>query len=133
VKRPHNVFISYATVAKLDAEWAKEFALSLRRYDDFNVWLDDVAIAPGQDWEDVVGKALRESDVVVALLNNELSPNVLFEMGAAATLGKELVTVVPNKDFNLGSALLNVHDVKLLMRESPADVAETLATVVCKN
>lgn len=38
--------------------------------DDFDVWLDETKIMPGQDWELEIKKAVRNSDTVVVCLSN---------------------------------------------------------------
>ena len=39
------------------------------RSDGFDPWLDEKKLAPGQDWQLEIKKALRNSDVVVACLS----------------------------------------------------------------
>jgi TIR domain len=50
---------------------------------------DAVAVAPGQNWRDVLMRALHATDVVVVLLTERamLSPFVMGEIGAARALG----------------------------------------------
>ena len=38
--------------------------------DGFDVWLDEIKLMPGQDWDLEIRKAVRNSDTVVVFLSN---------------------------------------------------------------
>ncbi len=60
-----KIFISYA---HQDAAEAGRLARALRS-EDHDVWLDTDSLLPGQEWKLEIEKAVRESDVFIALLS----------------------------------------------------------------
>ena len=76
----------------------------------------------------MVEQGLRESDVIVLLLNPESAnrPNVLFELGAAIGLGKRIVPIVP-EDADLSQLPGPIRYRRYLLRRSPADTAKEVA------
>ncbi len=60
-----NVFLSYADK---DSKYAGELAKVLKAR-GFHVWLDDVEIAPGDNWGYAVGRALSNADAMVVLVS----------------------------------------------------------------
>ncbi len=60
-----RVFLSYA---RKDADLARQFAARLEADGRFNVWLADEEVAPGDNWAEKTGKALKESEWMVILL-----------------------------------------------------------------
>jgi hypothetical protein len=64
-RRPTRVFLSYAFEDSFDG---RRVARSLGEA-DFNVWLDEWHLAPGEDLERAIGEAIRSSDKLVVLLS----------------------------------------------------------------
>jgi hypothetical protein len=88
-----KVFISYGGS---DAPWAERFSRHLESR-GVDAWLSPEEIALGDPLVTAMEKALRESDVLVALVSpeNVERPDFNFEIGAALGLGKQIVSVVP--------------------------------------
>ncbi|MDQ3010646.1 MAG: toll/interleukin-1 receptor domain-containing protein [Acidobacteriota bacterium] len=122
----HQIFISYA---HSDAEWAQKFAENLEQL-GLSVWLDR-KISPGQSWVDEVEAGMRESDIFAFLIQPEKinSPSFSFELGAAMSLGKILIPVVPPglKNHLLPSPLRRI---QWLERTSPEETARKFAQAV---
>lgn len=122
--RSQQVFISYATA---DTEWAKSFAAALKQR-GIRVWLDKVQFTAGKSLAEALEAALRESDVLVALIDPQTSfqPNFYFELGAAIGMGKLVVPIVPRGVDN-SKLPLELRIRRYLVRESPENTAEQLA------
>jgi hypothetical protein len=124
-----KVFISYSYS---DAEWALKFAEELGKY-GLNVWPDRYKITSADKWADEMEKELRESQVVVFLIQpSELeatdlhNAHIFLELGAALSSGKTIVPVVTqNLDYNkLPPPLRRIQS---LIRTSPEETARELA------
>lgn len=61
-----KVFISYA---KEDYAFAEKLYIFLAE-NNFNPWLDKKGILPGQNWDYVIKKSLREANYIILLLSN---------------------------------------------------------------
>jgi hypothetical protein len=61
-----KVFISYA---KEDYGFAEKLYIFLAE-NNFNPWLDKKGILPGQNWDYVIKKSLREANYIILLLSN---------------------------------------------------------------
>ncbi len=123
----HQVFISYA---HSDADWAQKFARSLQDI-GLPVWLDKFEIIPGSPWEEKLEAALRGSDVFAFLIHpdNLNSPALSLELGAAISLKKTIVPVVPQgfESYLLPSPLRRL---QWLERTSPEETAQKFATAI---
>src|SRR5260370_36705001 len=88
-----RVFISPSAQ---DADWARSFAQALKER-GVTVWFDEFDVRPGESVRDALGAGLRDSDVLVALLDAESpsKPTLFFELGAAIVMGKRAVAIVP--------------------------------------
>lgn len=119
-----QVFISHSNA---DSEWAKSFADALKRH-GIRVWLDQSQIKAGESLGDALEAGLRESDVLVALIDPQTSfrPNLYFELGAAIGMGKRVVPIVP-PGLDNSKLPLELRVRRYLVRESPEDTAEQLA------
>lgn len=119
-----QVFISYS---RADTEWAKSFADALKRR-GIRVWLDQFQIPVGKSAGESLEAGLRESDVLVTLIDPQTSfkPNFYFELGAAIGMGKLVVPIVPRGvDNSKLPPELRIR--RYLVRESPENTAEQLA------
>lgn len=122
-----KVFISHTA---RDTEWARSFAKALKDR-GVSVWFDEFEVQPGEPWRDALESGLRNSDVLVALLDAEApaKPNLYFELGAAIGMGKKVVPIV-SKDADLSALPLDLRLRRYLIRETPEQTAEELSTTV---
>ena len=118
-----RVFISHSAN---DSDWARSFAQALKAR-GISVWFDESDVAPGEARRDALETGLRNSDVLVALLDADSSskPNLFFELGAAIGMGKQVVPVVP-QGVDPSSLPLNVRVRPYLIRDTPEQTAEEL-------
>ncbi len=125
VKR--QVFISHSA---RDADWARSFAQSLKER-GVSVWFDEFDVSPGESLRDALESGLRDSDVLVALLDEEspLRPNLFFELGAAIGMGKRVVPIVP-KGVDASVLPLDFRLRRYLIRDSPEQTAEELSNTL---
>lgn len=119
-----RVFISHSV---RDSEWARAFAEALQQR-GLSVWLDEFNVSLGDSLVDALEKALRDSDIVVTLVDKDTvhAPNLFFELGAAIGMGKRVVAVVP-KDLNLEKLPIELRRRRYLMRDTPQETAEELS------
>lgn len=120
-----KVFISYSHT---DFDWAREFAESLSRR-GIDVWLDQFEIQIGDSLRDAIENGLRESDLMVALINPESlqRPALFFELGAALGMGKRIVGVVP-KGFDTSQLPQSLRLRRYLVKDSPETTADMLVS-----
>jgi len=91
----HDIFISYSRV---DSAFALRLVRDLKER-DLEVWLDQVEIGPGENWDDEIEKALDHAKTIMVLLSSASakSENVKNEIGAALERGKLVVPIVLSK------------------------------------
>jgi len=116
-----KVFISYS---RQDADWARSFAEALRKR-DVPVWFDQLDLPPGALLRDAVESALRESDVLVAVIGPDRSePALYFEVGAAIGMRKNVVPVLPT---GVDPETLPFRVRKYLVKQAPDKTADELS------
>ena len=122
-----SVFISHSA---RDTDWARLFAQALKQR-GVTVWIDDLDVLPGESLRDALESGLRGSDVIVALMDPEYPamPNLFFELGAAWSMGKKIVPIVP-KDLDPNNLPLDFRLRRYLIRDSPERTAEELSTTL---
>lgn len=122
-----KVFISYTG---RDREWARSFAKALKER-GLTVWFDEFDIRPGDSFVDAIEAGLRSSDVIVLLVDAEVSarPNLFFELGAAIGMRKRVVPIVP-KDIDPSTLPLELRLRRYLVRNTPEQVAEELSATL---
>lgn len=122
-----KVFISYS---HSDKEWARKFAETIAST-GLEIWFDEFNIKLGQPLIEAIEKGLRESNVVVLLINAENinRPTLFFEIGAALSMNKAIIPVIP-KDFEYHKLPLPLQRIKFLFRNSPEETAKELAAAV---
>lgn len=122
-----RVFISHSAQ---DADWARSFAQSLKER-GVSVWFDEFDVKPGESLWEALEAGLRSSDVVVTLLDAESSPgaNVFFEIGAAISMGKKLVPIVP-RGTDPSDFPLDLRKRRYLVRDTPEQTAEELSNTL---
>ena len=128
----YDVFISYA---QTDSEWARSLAevLSIRGVRVFSGF-SEASFHPGEAYRRRFQKMLQDSEYVVVVVS-ESSANsawVAFVVGAALSLGKEVVPVVskevPREDL---SGPIRVR--QALEKSEPETVAQQLLTMFSKE
>jgi hypothetical protein len=122
-----KIFISYS---HSDQIWAREFVESLVKA-GLDVWFDEFKIKAGQLLSEALEKGLRESDAVILLIDSENinRPNLFFEIGAALSMNKTIIPIVP-KDFEPYKLPLPLQRIKFLVRKAPEETAKELATAI---
>lgn len=87
-----NVFISHS---QTNSKWARKLAKELESK-GLQVWLDEELMKPGSSAQRGIEKALKESDTIIALVDEEsaTSPNLFFEMGLAVAMEKRILPVL---------------------------------------
>ncbi len=122
-----TVFISHS---RNDAEWARSFAEALKER-GVSVWFDEFDAQSGESRRDALEDALRGSDVLVTLLDGEspLKPKLFFELGAAISMGKRVVPIVP-QDMDPSILPLDVRARRYLVRDTPEQTAEELSNTL---
>ena len=119
-----QLFISHASS---DREWPRAFAEALKEH-GLRVWIDELEIGPGELFEDAMASALRNSDVLVTVVDDTMrnAPTLYFELGAALGLGKRIVAIVP-KDFDPSVLPIELRRRRYLLRDSPEETAAELS------
>jgi hypothetical protein len=122
-----TVFISHSAG---DTDWARSFARALKER-GVSVWFDEFDVQPGESMRDALEAGLRESDVLVALVDAEApaKPNFFFELGAALGMGKKVVPIVP-KNLDPSALPLDVRLRRYLIRDTPELTAEELSNTL---
>ena len=122
-----SVFISHSA---RDADWARSFAKALKQR-GVTVWFDEFDVRPGESIRDALEAGLRNSDVLVALLDAESPsrPNLFFELGAAIGMGKRVVPILP-RGLDPSVLPLDVRVRRFLIRDTPEQTAEELSNTL---
>lgn len=95
-----QVFISHSYQ---DAELARKLAGSLRE-SGLRPWLAEDEVFPGDNWGEVTGKALSESDAMVALVTPvsgaapQVRQDIAFALTRKAYANKVIPLIVGNRD-----------------------------------
>jgi TIR domain len=120
-----QVFISYSH-ADADRDWVRTFAESLQQQ-GVKVWLEELEIPAGEPLRDAIEQGLRSSDIIVHIVTPESlgQPNLFFEIGAAVSMGKRLVAVLP-RGFEPSLLPQPLRTRRFLIQESPEKTAKEL-------
>ena len=96
-------------------------------------WLDELQLRPGDDWDEQIRQAMRESDTVVSVISGpQPSPNVLVEMGMALAQGKRVVPIVIDADTDI-STLSDFAKLQSIQTNDVKQVVEVIATLMDKE
>lgn len=119
-----KVFISYS---RQDVDWARSFAQALKNR-DISVWFAESDVAPGDSVRDAVESALRDSDVVVAIIGPSYParPALFFELGAAIGMNKKVVPIVP-KELDPEALPLDLRLRRYVIKQTPEETADELS------
>ena len=118
-----NVYISHS---RGDARWVKELAKKLSD-EGILVWRGETNIAMESSVKAQVEKALKDSDAMVLLIDqdNANSPWLFFEFGAAVAMGKKLLPVILG-DVDPSDLPFDLRQLNSLKKPSPDKVAAAL-------
>lgn len=118
-----RVFISHAGS---DSLWARALAASLEK-GGADAWLDREDPQWDEAFERELERAMRRSNLVVALVapENAENPYLNFELGAALGMGKRLIGIVPH-DFDEARLPLPLRRQANLIKGSPEQTAQRL-------
>ena len=113
-----------------DAGWARSFAKALKDR-GVPVWFHEREAPPGKRFLEAMETALRDSDVIVALIDPKrtLSPALSFEIGAAIGMGKKVIPVVA-REVDPSSLPAYFRLRRYLVRQSPEETAEELSNTI---
>ena len=128
--RKYQVFISRSSK---DSPWARRLAKELSDR-GIQVWLDEASPEPGSSSRRDIEKALRDSDTIVALIDEEnvKSPNLFFELGIAVAMGKKIVPIVLG-NVDLSSLPFDVKQVQDLKKAPPEKIADQITAETGKQ
>ena len=120
----HQIFLSYAFQ---DKPWVSAFVDSLKKQ-GVSVWFDVQEISIGARFQELIEKALRESNVMVVILsvNSVKSPWIFFELGAAVADNKRIIPVVID-DIAHEKIPLPLTKYQYLREKSPVEAGKEVA------
>lgn len=122
----HSVFISYSR-RDLDDAWRNDFANALRNQ-NVMVWVDDLDLNHGDNWIEKMETALRESDVIIAVISSSGSdPNLYFELGVAVSSDKQTILVV-DPSVNVSIPFLRKH--RQITMQAPEETARKVVRAI---
>jgi hypothetical protein len=107
----------------------KEFVASLERL-NVSVWFDKNTIAQGASSTQELTKALRSSDLIVTVLEEDaaVGPNIYFELGITIAMGKRMVVIVP-PNLNLKLLPEPLRERSFLIKRTPGETANSVASL----
>ncbi len=120
-----RIFISH-THSPDDAAWISALARALEER-GVTVWLAEHELQFGDRIAEKLERALRSSDIVVAVIDPKRinQPAINFELGAAFSLRKRVIPILPSGDETPLPYDLRAR--RFLVRGSPEDTAQRIA------
>lgn len=88
--RSRRVFLSYSYVSENEVKGIAE----ILRQEGAKVWLDKERIHAGDSLQEVISKAIDDTDSFVMFLSKEPSPNLMLELSMAQAKGKKIIPVL---------------------------------------
>lgn len=132
---PKQVFLSHSKNDKDLTVLAKELSSELTRR-GFRVWTDE-RILPGENWSYEIEKALKESDAMIALLNQhsfsssyvrDALEHAFFDEKYKNRLLSVLIGETSEEDFSrLPWVLTKMPFLKISSKQSTGDIAKKIA------
>jgi hypothetical protein len=91
-QKQRRTFISYSRINK---EFALKLALELKSA-GLDIWLDQLDIPIGEQWDDAIEKALEDCEIFMVILTpaSSMSDNVKDEIGYAIDSGKRILPIL---------------------------------------
>ena len=125
MSKKFDVFVSHDPPSE---EWARSFTASLVA-NGLSVFLDVRSILPGEAWKEAIEEALRESELMIVILDGRSAIRMrswmYHEVGAALALGKKIIMITA-KGFDQSSLPSFLQNKKALTKKSPKDTASEL-------
>lgn len=119
-----KAFLSQAWPSRPEVEWMRQFAEAIR----------GLGIEVFEDWrfrddpiQEAVERALRESELIVLVLDSEsnYSPTLFYEFGAAIGLGSQFVAVLP-ASVDPADLPFHLRPEQYVSKSSPHDTAKNI-------
>ncbi len=122
-----KVFISYS---HNDSEWLREFAEALRK-SNINVWFDEWQVKAGDSLQEALEKGMRESDAIIIVVSsaNVRSPSVLFELGSALGMRKQLIPILA-QDLESSAIPYSLRSRRYIVKRTPEETAREVASAL---
>jgi hypothetical protein len=121
---PSKVFVSHIASSPAEARWVQAFsnALRSRGLDVFEQVMDEQDLPV-----DIVGQALRESDLIVMVMSATTleAPEFLFELGVAIVGDKQIFAAIPH-EVQPDSLAIPFLRQRSIVRTTPSSTAEAL-------
>ncbi|HVU11231.1 MAG TPA: toll/interleukin-1 receptor domain-containing protein [Phototrophicaceae bacterium] len=126
--KEYSIFLSYA---RQDQLWVSDFARALDTAGIHDYWVDSKALAAGQNWEELLQEALRQSEIFILILtpNSLENPNVFFELGAAFADNKQIIPVLVG-DIDVKQVPLSLTSRQWLRTDSPTEAGKQVARII---
>lgn len=128
-QQQYDVFLSHSFQ---DRAWVSEFVRALREAGVETFFtLED--IFPGENWQEKIEKALRESKTLIVLLSpdNVQSKWMFFELGAAVADRKFIIPIL-TQDIDIKDLPSLVRNYQFLYEPSPSEAGKRVAEVLTK-
>ncbi|MGH8584136.1 MAG: toll/interleukin-1 receptor domain-containing protein [Gammaproteobacteria bacterium] len=126
-EKHYDVFVSYS---REDKPWVSEF-VSASRSGSAQAWFDVADVEPGENWQDKIQEALRESTTLVIILspNSVDTPRTFFEIGAAVA-GKKRIIPVLLEDVDMRQVPAPLRKFQALRGSSPTEAGRRVAEIL---
>lgn len=124
-----DAFISYSSH---DREWAEQLATALREHGK-RVWFDQWELQPGDNWQNKLQDALRDTPVLVMVLSRHSVSNrwTFFELGAALAGQKRLIPVLTS-DLDIAELPPYLRSIQVLREANPDAAGQRIAEALDK-
>jgi TIR domain len=126
-RHSYDVYLSYSIK---DRDWVSAFSDSLRTF-GVSAWFDFSSLVSGENLEDRMQEALRDSRFLVVILssNSVDSPWTFFELGAAIADRKTIIPVVTG-DVRPEQIPSRLRQIQFLWENSPYEAGKRVAAVI---
>ncbi len=126
MSKKYDVFVSHDPPSE---KWARSFTASLEA-NGLSVCLGiSRSVLPGEAWKEAIEKALRESELMIVILDGRSAIRMrswmYHDVGAALALGKKIIMITA-KGFDQSSLPSFLQNKKALTKKSPKDTASEL-------
>jgi len=127
----YKIFISYSH-SDTDKTWVREFARVLESK-GIAVWLDVERLRAGESLPKGIESGLRSSETIVTLITpeNVKRPNLLFEIGAAMGMGKQVIPIISG-GLDGSQVPYALRDRMFIVQKSPRETAEVVAVELAR-
>jgi hypothetical protein len=118
--RRADIFFSYSHA---QSEYATRL-VNRMCWQGFDVWLDNLEIRPGENWQAEIDDAIEQCTVVLVLMSPEASASkyVQYEVGSALRQGRKIFTLLHSGKADAFASLAHIHHVDVTNGKLPPDV-----------